>query len=459
MGEMKHRWLSRSLRRVTLVTLGLMSLAWVADSCLDAYFEGASLQEEIFAPSLHEIAIRGLFLGVQFLFVLYIVRILRRQEKMASDLEEALSQAEIEKNKSEAVLEALGDGISIQDLELKILYQNRAHRAMVGDHLGEYCYQAYQGREAVCPECALRRAFLDGRAHRGESRTGDAHGSRQVEIHSTPLRDKDGRIIAGIEAVRDVTERWEMEEVIRRMNRDLEHQASELSVANQELEAFGYSLTHDLRSHLTRVYSAAQALEEFQTPALDSQGQFLVRNICEGCEGMEALIEAMLTLAQVPRGQLHREPIDLGQLAGEIAAELAALEPERRVDYRIAPALLAEGDPELLRLALENILSNAWKYTRERNPGCVEVGTTDQAGRKVYFVRDNGTGFDMREVDRLFRPFQRLSSAKRFPGTGIGLATVKRIIHYHGGEVWAEGEPDAGASIFFTLPETPPAKS
>ncbi|KAF0215615.1 MAG: multi-sensor signal transduction histidine [Geobacteraceae bacterium] len=251
--------------------------------------------------------------------------------------------------------------------------------------------------------------------------------------------------------VRDITARKEVEEEIRKLNEDLERHALELSVANKELEAFSYSVSHDLRTPLTRIYSAGQALQEEYAACLDETGRFFVRTICEASEHMEELIDALMVLSRVTSKEMRDEEVDLSGLAREIAAELQLTQTDRQVEFVLNPGIKANGDEQLLRVALENLLENAWKYTRQVPIARIEFGVIEHHGRKVYFVRDNGAGFDMRDADKLFIPFQRLHHSKDFPGTGVGLATVQRIIYRHCGRVWGEGEVCKGATFYFTL--------
>lgn len=233
---------------------------------------------------------------------------------------------------------------------------------------------------------------------------------------------------------------------------DLENRADQLAATNQELEAFSISLSHDLRLPLTRVYSAAQMLRDEYSDRLDETGRFLVENICAANEGMEELIEAILTLAQISRREMVRQTVDLAELSRDVAAELELAVPERDVAFECPTELIARGDAQLLRVALKNLLENAWKYTGSVDRPEVTVGMQEKEGKRVYFVRDNGIGFDMKDADQLFVPFKRLHNSKDFPGTGIGLSTVQRIIQRHRGTVWARSAKGEGATFYFTLP-------
>ena len=243
-----------------------------------------------------------------------------------------------------------------------------------------------------------------------------------------------------------------MKEEIRKLKGNLELRAEELAAANRELEAFSSSVSHDLRRPLTRIYTAAQLLQEGYAENLDGTGGFLVQDICKASVGMEELIEDLLMLSRIGRSEMRREKVDISLLACEVANELQLIQPERKVEWVIPSGSAVSGDGHLLKVALRNLLENAWKYTGPVSHPRIEIGTIDQQGREVIFVRDNGVGFDMKDADRLFKPFQRLHDLNEFPGTGIGLATVQRIIHRHGGTLWVKGERGKGTTFFFSVP-------
>jgi light-regulated signal transduction histidine kinase (bacteriophytochrome) len=256
-----------------------------------------------------------------------------------------------------------------------------------------------------------------------------------------------------------VTEQVRAREQILSLNAELEQRVqtrtAELEAANRELEAFSYSVSHDLRAPLRHLNGYTSLLLEEYRDRLDANGKTFLERIGAAVRKMDDLVGDMLQLAQVSRQGLTRGSVDLGAMSLEILEELQQTQPGRVVICRIAPGVEATGDPHLLRLAMENLLANAWKYTGKTDGAVIEFGVTEQEGEKVYFVRDNGVGFDMAYVGNLFGPFQRLHPAQEFEGTGIGLATVQRIIQRHGGRIWAEAEVDRGATFFFTLQEAP----
>jgi len=229
-----------------------------------------------------------------------------------------------------------------------------------------------------------------------------------------------------------------------------EHERS-LKEANHELEAFSYSLSHDLRSYLTRITLAGENLNEIDGERLSHEGKYCQQTILDTCQGMDDLITTMLTLAHISRQELRLEEVDLSRLAEKICNELALTEPGRTLHFDISPDLKVIGDADLLRVVLENLLSNACKYTKGKAEAHISLSSRQQDDRQVFTIVENGTGFDMAEVGELFSPFKRLSNAHSFPGLGIGLTTVERIIKRHGGKIWAKAVPGKGASFFFTI--------
>jgi len=243
---------------------------------------------------------------------------------------------------------------------------------------------------------------------------------------------------------REVTERKRAEEEIKKAN-------VELAAVNKELEAFSYSVSHDLRAPLRSIDGFSQALMEDYPDKLDGQGKGYLQRVRSATQRMGILIDDLLSLSRVTRSEMRRETVDLSAIAQSIAEELQETQPDRQVDFVIAPGLTTSGDSQLLHQLMENLLGNAWKFTGYHPRAKIEFGVTQVNGKEMFFVRDDGAGFDMTYADKLFGVFQRLHSQEEFPGTGVGLATAQRIAHRHGGQVWAEGKVEEGAAFYFTF--------
>jgi PAS domain S-box-containing protein len=287
------------------------------------------------------------------------------------------------------------------------------------------------------------------------SRTGVDGGERFISISGDPVFDASGAFKGYRGVGADVTERRQYEVNLRRLNEELERRVAErtqaLKMANDELEAFSYSVSHDLRAPLRAIDGFSQLVEKDYAGQLDEQGRDMLRRVRAGAQKMGLLIDDLLKLSRISRQEMRVQRVDLSALVREAADDLRAAEPERNVEWVIAPQVMAEGDPGLLRVVLQNLIGNAWKYTSRRDFARIEFGVIEQDGQTRYFVRDNGAGYDMADAGKLFGAFQRLHSAKEFPGSGIGLATVARILHRHGGEARAEARVNEGATFYFSL--------
>lgn len=277
-----------------------------------------------------------------------------------------------------------------------------------------------------------------------------------VEESAAPIMDPYGNLLGGVLVLRDVTERRQQLQQIRRLNLDLEQRVKQrtaaLEAANSELEAFSYSVAHDLRTPLRGIDSFSQILIDRYGPQLDEEGVGYLNRVRNAARRMSELIDALLSLARIGRAELQATDIDFTQLVKLITEDLAAAQPDRRIKVQIQGGMRAHADPQLLRVAVGNLLDNAWKFTSHRDGALVEIGTCPGRLTPTFFVRDNGAGFNPEYADKLFGTFQRLHNEKEFPGTGIGLALVKRAIARHGGTIWAESAVDQGATFFFTLP-------
>ncbi|RMG55539.1 MAG: PAS domain S-box protein [Acidobacteria bacterium] len=279
---------------------------------------------------------------------------------------------------------------------------------------------------------------------------------RWLEMHAVPLRDQEGRITALLGITRDVTERRRAAEELRRLNEELERRVMErtaqLEAINRELESFSYSVSHDLRAPLRHIAGFVQLLIAHEGQRLSSSGRRYVDLIAASTEKMGQLIDGLLTFSRMGRAEMHIQRVELSNLVEEVRREFAPETANRNVIWEIAPLPAVEADPTLLRIVLTNVFSNALKFTEPRREARIEVGAhRSGTGEVTIFIRDNGVGFDGQYADKVFGVFQRLHSQDEFPGSGIGLATVARIIHRHGGRVWAEGEVNRGATLYFTL--------
>lgn len=253
----------------------------------------------------------------------------------------------------------------------------------------------------------------------------------------------------------EISRRERVEIENRLLNKELEQRVvertSQLKAANQEMKSFAYSVSHDLRSPLRSIDGFSLALLEDYEDKLDEKGKDYLQRVRAATQRMAQLIDDILKLSRITRSELTFETVNLSDLVVLIADELRSENPERKAEFVIKKGVTTNGDPRLLKVALDNLLGNAWKFTRRHAEARIEFGVTDVDGKTAYFVRDDGAGFDMKYADKLFTTFQRLHTEQEFPGTGVGLALVQHIIHRHGGVVWAEGAVEQGATIYFTL--------
>lgn len=277
-----------------------------------------------------------------------------------------------------------------------------------------------------------------------------------LEDHARGIVNAAGKLTGATGVVMDITERkqaeQEIEEGKRQLERRVRERTAELFAANKELEAFSYSVSHDLRSPLRSIMGSVELLAEQGKGRLDGESEELLGLVVQKARRMNELITDLLSLSRVSRTEMRCGTVCLSELVQRIAADIRATEADRAAEFIIAPEVKVHGDERLLRVALENLLNNAWKFSRQSSMARIEFGIEQLHGQAVFFVRDNGAGFDMAYADKLFVPFQRLHSESDFPGTGIGLVTVQRIISRHGGRIWAEGVVDKGATFYFTLP-------
>ncbi|MEX2540305.1 MAG: ATP-binding protein [Trueperaceae bacterium] len=360
------------------------------------------------------------------------------------------------------ILEHAQDAIISLDLQSRIASWNRGAVGLFGFSSEEAANLRLDDLASGKPRRSMRRWFDLAKAgtpvvqEEAECRRG-ANETFTADLTFVPVRSDAGEVIAVSLTARDVTERRRNEEELRRIRAELEDRVAERTAAlravNRELEAFTYSASHDLRAPLRGIDGFTQALLEDYGDSFDDTASRYLERIRAGARRMGDTIDSLLMLSRISQAELHTAPVNLAALAREIVTGLRELEPGREVELRVEPGLSLQADPQLMRIALENLLNNAWKFTRERDQALIEVGRVENRSEKTFFVRDNGAGFDMTYADKLFLPFQRLHHPLRFEGSGIGLGTVQRVIARHGGRVWATSEAGEGATFYFTVPE------
>lgn len=304
---------------------------------------------------------------------------------------------------------------------------------------------------------AVEQALARGRAYECDAEVLRPDGGRRwITARGEATRDGAGNIVNLHGTVQDITARKMAEEQIRSLNAELEQRVvertAELRAANQELDSFAYAVSHDLRAPLRAMSGFSRALSEDYGGQLDGEAKTYLEQIDIASRKMGELIDGMLALSRSTRGGLRRDEIDISTLATRLLDELQRAEPQRRVGWTVQAGLQAVGDASMIEAAVRNLLSNAWKYSGKTAAPEIRVFAGEVDGRRGFCIADNGAGFDMAHAGQLFQPFRRLHRQEEFPGTGIGLATVQRIIHRHGGEIRGEGRPDVGACFCFTLP-------
>ena len=362
------------------------------------------------------------------------------------------------------ILQSAQVGIIVYDLNLRYIVWNPFMEQLTGmiasEVLGKYPWELFP--------FVHRNGLVD---HMQKALKGESINSKDVlyqipnsdksgwtkDTHA-PLHNSKGEIIGVIGIIHEVTKRKRAEGEIHDLNKNLERRVKERTVqlesANKELEAFSYSVSHDLRAPLRSIDGFSQVLLEDYSNQMDDAGTHYLQRIRQGAQRMGLLIDDLLKLSKTNRSELTLSECELSRLCSRVAVDLANLNSERKVEIIIQPDLMVQADHRLIQVVLENLLGNAWKFTSKCQDPRIEVGEkVSPSGERIFFVRDNGAGFDMAYADKLFNAFQRLHSATEYEGTGIGLAIVQRIIHRHGGRVWAEAKPGEGATFFFAIPE------
>ncbi len=388
--------------------------------------------------------------------------LVRQAEELASSGRALQAQALM----LQSVLDSMAEGLVAADEQGKFLIWNRAAEKIVGhgpadlpteewsEHYGNYLPDGV----TLFPTEQLPLV----RAIHGETSTTEiflrnpkvAEGT-WIEARGAPLKDQDGTVRGGVVAFRDITQRKSDEREIRKLNDELEERVvqrtAQLEEANRELEAFTYSVSHDLRAPLRHMSGFTKILVEDFGPSLPADAQRYLRRIEQGALRMGLLVDELLNLTHVGRQSLAVQVTGLGSIVKDVQSLLGPEAEGRKVEWKIGDLPFVECDPTLVRLVFQNLIGNALKYSRPRSPAVIEIGQMKKDGQPVIFVRDNGVGFSMKYADKLFGVFQRLHRPEDFEGTGVGLATVQRIVQKHGGRVWTEAELDKGATFYFTL--------
>jgi PAS domain S-box-containing protein len=359
-----------------------------------------------------------------------------------------------------AVVQTAKDAIVSADCQGQIIFFNAGAEQIFGFAAGEVIGKPLT---LLMPEryhdahARGMRRFFSSEEKETAGKTVELAGQRKdgsefpVELSLAEWRTGEGVFLTAI--IRDITRRKKAEEEVIMLNEHLKHRTAQLEAVNKELQTFAYSVSHDLRAPLRAIKGFTMVLAEDHGDNLDAEGKDVLKRVDGATQRMTQLIDDLLSLSKVTRSEIHRAKVDMSALAETILAALQKEQPVRQVNVSIRPSLVVNADANLLRIALENLLRNAWKFTKKRSQAIIELGETQCQGESAYFVRDNGAGFDMAFADKLFAPFQRLHRASEFEGTGIGLATVQRIIGRHGGRLWAEAQPEKGATFYFSFPQ------
>ncbi|MDD8017096.1 MAG: PAS domain S-box protein [Bacteroidota bacterium] len=371
--------------------------------------------------------------------------------------EEALIESE---EKYRLLAESSPEMIYLIKTDGCISYMNHVARLQFGisvDKLvGKHITEIFPPSIAQQNVDAIQRVIDSGKPIHHESVQQFPSGKKWVETRLSPVVDKNNRVVGVLGLSNDITERKQAEEQIQKLNDELElrvfQRTAQLEAANKELEAFAYSVSHDLRAPLRSIDGFSHILLEEYTKCIDEQGKDYLHRVRTAAQHMAQLIDDMLNLSRLTRSELNIQTFNFSEIAFAISNELHVAEPERTAEFTIQKDVYVHGDVRLLKVVVENLLRNAWKFTSKHPIAHIEFGKQEHEGREAYFVRDDGAGFDMAYTTKLFGAFQRLHTTSEFPGTGIGLATVQRIIHKHGGTLWAEGKVEQGATFYFTLP-------
>jgi PAS domain S-box-containing protein len=376
------------------------------------------------------------------------------RDKLQNEAEEQVQQT----NLLNLTLDLTHDAILVRDMDALITYWNRGAEELYGWSLAQAMgKQSHTLFRTVFPAplADIESQLLRTGRWEGELKHTKPDGSQVIMFSRWSLRrDEAGLPVAVLETNNDITDRKRREGQIERLNQQLTRRSAELTSANTELEAFAYSVSHDLRAPLRHAVGYSELLQRHAASSLDEKSRRYIQTILDSSKRMGQLIDDLLAFSRIGRTETRKTMVSLDQLVQELVADIRQDTTGRDVLWKIGPLPVCYGDRSMLRLVIGNLLSNAVKFTRIRSRAEIEIGCVDSEDEADVFVRDNGAGFDMQYANKLFGVFQRLHHPEEFEGTGIGLATVQRIVHSHGGKVRAEGAVDQGATFYFSLPKT-----
>jgi signal transduction histidine kinase/ligand-binding sensor protein len=384
-------------------------------------------------------------------------------QKTLIEKDKAFAALEQEQREKNLILNNLAEHVSYLDPDFHIIWANdevSSKHKKNGEELSEKtCYEAIYGRHKPCEPCPVARALQTGKVCSDTTQTPDGHYWRMT---GNPVHNDHGELIGVLDISLDITDLVKAEKELEKLNKVLEdkvkERTNELEKLNRELDAFTYSVSHDLRAPLRHIEGFSKALLEDHSAGLDKAGKKYLERIITAGNRMDELICDLLNLSRVTRREVILNKVDLSEIVSSYLRFLCDKEPREQANFIVAPGLEACCDTGLLRIALENLLDNAWKFTAHNHSTVIEFGQTEIRGHRAFFVKDNGAGFDQNYASKMFKPFQRLHSEHEYPGTGIGLSIVSRIIDRHDGEIWAEGAVYNGAVFYFTLGSVNPAE-
>ena len=380
----------------------------------------------------------------------------RRVEQQLLESRDTLQREIVVRTQQASLLNLTHDTIFVRDMNDIITYWNRGAAELFGwteeQAIGKHSNQLLQTDFPVSMDEVRQELLRTGRWE-GELRKTKADGSRVFVASRWSLRqDEQGHPVAILETNNDISDRKHREEEIRKLNQELEKRSADLEASNKELEAFAYSVSHDLRAPLRHMVGYTELLQKNIASAVDEKSLRYMKTILDAAKRMGALIDDLLAFSRIARAETRQRPVNLEELVKEVLLDQQRETEGREIAWNVGVLPETFGDRAMLRLVLVNLIANAVKFSRTRPRAEIEIGSLEKDGAMVVFVRDNGVGFDMKYAHKLFGVFQRLHQTGTFEGTGIGLATVQRIIHRHGGSVWAEGVVDGGATFSFSLP-------